>query len=313
MTNSKSEKEKIFYFEDEFNLLMNNFVHEKHDPENICEFNEKTEFQYQKKDMVNIIEQIKSLPPQVKQYTHKTQLSELEKIRNISDNTKGRAIPFEKLALDSMLEVVNFYEEMTGYDVRWVFELHRKATISAQSGRKNKYSNKEREINNLFIKLLTERNASEKQAMKLLIKLRGSKIVSEAGIRELQNTYRDFKKLSQHKNKICLIENLNLVVDMISSFKFHPEIFEDDYNEISYEKAILAFKELSTEFIEMIDGAFGGDEYYNYILIKWSNFEESDIEKVFNNPVYQELESTYNFIDYCIGNYVNFREEEALL
>ena len=109
------------------------------------------------------------------------------------DNVFDSYATHAEMAMD---RVISCMRRLTGYDFRWVQERYVKH-CSHGKGRPSRYDYDTREVNCIFIALMVARGSSETQAMKLLIRLRGDAVVTEGHLRELRNTYRDFRKLGR--------------------------------------------------------------------------------------------------------------------
>lgn len=98
-------------------------------------------------------------------------------------------------AIQASDKLTGFVRHLTKYDVRWIPDEYAKHIYKA--GRREKYSDVSREVNCFFIAHMVKYEASETQAMKLLLRLRGDLSMSEGHFRELRDTYRDYKAIGR--------------------------------------------------------------------------------------------------------------------
>lgn len=141
----------------------------------------------------------------------------------------------------------NLLRNLTGYSAGWV-----KEELSKHSGRKpgrtKRYGLDEKIENSIFISLMVERGASETQAMKLLMRLKGDFAMAASHLNELRSTHNEYKAdHGDSYNSDELLENAEAIAEYL---KF--DITRLDGEEIAAKKAVEAFRSLWQEIIDMM-------------------------------------------------------------
>lgn len=194
------------------------------------------------------------------------------------DEPENRFDPYSRNAEGAMYQLESFYRILTGYSVGWVSEYfleHR----SGKAGRPTKYNTDTRSENCFFITQMVHRGASETQAMKLLVRMRGDRAMSSGHLRELQNTYRDYKKIEYLREMdLGLVDNSHKIAELLEL-----SISDLESDEIASRKAVEALRSLFQELIDLMksshDAIASGDGSYPEIygcLIDWIKSEYED-------------------------------------
>lgn len=176
----------------------------------------------------------------------KDQISQLEEIEESFDLPESRFYSTQSRAFSAMDGLRIFIRRLTGYNPGGLLDYIAQYG-GDKAGRNAKYTRDLRSENSIFIKLLVDRGSSETQAMKLLMRLRGDKAMTEGHLKELRETYREFKTIdiSTHRE-----DDITDNAHTISSFlEFNIDgAFESD--EKAAEKAEKAFKKLWQEILD---------------------------------------------------------------
>ena len=159
----------------------------------------------------------------------------------------NRFNPHSFRAYDAMDYLERFVRRVTGYNPGWIpYKLLEHCCTN--SGRPEKYGLDVRELNSFFIEQMVKRGASETQAMKLLVRLRGDSAMSSGHLRELRDTYGDYKKVREDwRSEQPLYSHAHLIARFL---EFNIDNLEGD--EVASEKAVAAFKSLFSELIELM-------------------------------------------------------------
>lgn len=121
-----------------------------------------------------------------------TKLTYLENLRDKFDMPDNRFDPHWLYAKEAMSVLERFFLRMTGYFPTWIPEIYLDLCMT-KTGRPAKYDISTRACNCFFIREMIYRGASETQAMKLVMRLRGDSAMTSGHLRELQDSYREFK------------------------------------------------------------------------------------------------------------------------
>jgi len=144
-----------------------------------------------------------------------------------------------------------FVCRLIGYNMGWVPEKFLEH-CAYNSGRPTKYDNDTREVNCYFISQMVKRGASETQAMKLLMRLRGDSAMTSGHLRELQDTFRDYKAIGgRWEHDRPMMESAYLFIDFL---KFSISDLEGD--EKASQKAVDAFRLFMQELIDLMKSNF---------------------------------------------------------
>ena len=171
-------------------------------------------------------------------------LAEHDERLSLPDN---RFDSHESHAYAAMDELCFFVRRLTGYNTGWIPEAFIEH-CSDKTGRRPKYDLDTRQVNCVFIALMCDRGASETQAMKLLLRLRGDYAMTQGQMRELQDTYRDFKKLGRPDSEdLTILKNAFTIGNFL---KFDISNLKGD--EKASEKAVQAFRDFWDEVITLM-------------------------------------------------------------
>lgn len=180
-------------------------------------------------------------------------------------------------AYEAMDTLCFFVRRLTGYNTGWIPEAFIKH-CSEKGGRPPKYGPDSRERNCIFISLMCARGASETQAMKLLMRLTGDPAMSQGQLRELQDTYRDFKKLDRPDDRDLSIFDNTISIGFFLEF----DVSNLGSDEKTSENAVQAFRAFWQEIIVLMKA--------NHELIA---SKDSAYPKVFG-PVIDWLSANYD-------------------
>jgi len=179
-------------------------------------------------------------------------ISSLKETRERFKEPDNRFDTYDSAAYLAMDKLRIFTRKLIGYNMGWVPEKFLQH-CNNNAGRNTKYNGDTRLINCIFISLLVQRGASETQAMKLLTRLRGDKVMTSGHLRELQDTYRDFKAVTEKEALEGEGEN-NLILDQswaVACFlSFSISNLEGE--EKASQKAVAAFTALWQEIIDLM-------------------------------------------------------------
>lgn len=177
----------------------------------------------------------------------KKYIQKLEKHRERFDTPNNRFNPYATHARRAMYTLDLFFVKTTGYSASWVpdeFLNHCTTNI----GRPTKYSSDTRGDNCFFITQMVHRGSSETQAMKLLMRLRGDKAMTPGHLRELQDTYRDYKKVEGlQQSDLSILDNAPMASEFLEF-----DISNLGSDEIASHKAVAAFRSFFQELIDLI-------------------------------------------------------------
>jgi len=208
-----------------------------------------------------------------------SQLKEYEERFKKPDN---RFNSYEDVSFFAMDHLRVFVRRMIGYNVGWIpdkFEEH----CSNNAGRKIKYDRDTRETNSVFIYLISQRGASETQAMKLLMRLRGDRVMTSGHLKELRDSYKDFKKIGIGCNPEKIIFNFSSVISDFLSFT----ICNLESEEKASKNAVIAFISLWQEIINLM-------KEYHPIIAK----HDKNYPKIFGSAIDWVNEEYDNPLDY---------------
>jgi len=172
---------------------------------------------------------------------------ELNKIKARFDDPDNRFAPYSYHAHQAMFYLEAFVERVTGYSASWIPEKHL-MHCSENTGRRAKYDFDTRETNCVFIALMVDRGASETQAMKLLMRLRDDEAMTSGHLRELQDSYRDFKKVGRPYERDISIEHNAHNISQFLQFS----ITNLEGEEKASRKAVESFKSLFQDLIDQM-------------------------------------------------------------
>ena len=194
------------------------------------------------------------------------------------DEPENRFNPYSHHAYRPMRHLETFFQRLTGYRASWIpdkFLEH----CSDNAGRRAKYSRDTRETNCVFIALMVDRGSSETQAMKLLMRLRGDAAMTSGQLRELQDSYRDFKKVGRPTEEDLSIEHNAFHIADFLEFS----IINLNGEEKASLKAVEAFRALFQELIDLMksnhETIAKRDQSYPEIfgcVIEWVNSKYED-------------------------------------
>ncbi|MEQ9208989.1 MAG: hypothetical protein RLN96_03960 [Pseudomonadales bacterium] len=194
-----------------------------------------------------------------------------EKPDNIFDSYESHA----EMAMDTL---INCMRRLIGHDVSWVQDNYLKF-CSYGKGPRPIYDYETREVNCIFIALMVARGSSETQAMKMLIRLQGNKLITEGRLREVQNTYRHFKKQGRPTDHDLSIIKITAKIGYFLEF----DISNLEGEEKASEKAVIAFRKFFQEIIDLMkthhDLVADNDKSYPELfgcVIDWVKADYSD-------------------------------------
>lgn len=231
------------------------------------------------------LELIETASREEKNELFKGHLRELKAHEARFETPDNRFDSYSSHAYRAMYTQEIFFRRLTGYNASWVsdqFSMH----CSDNVGRPNKYGEDTREVNCFFITQMVHRGASETQAMKLLMRMRGDEAMTSGHLRELQDTYRDYKKIEHLRDfDISLLDNSYKIAHLLD---FSVSNLEGD--EAASHRAIAALRSLFQELIDLMksshDAIASGDGSYPEIygcLIDWIISEYEDPLDYFYN------------------------------
>lgn len=205
-------------------------------------------------------------------------ISELKAHEARFEAPENRFDSYSSHAYSAMYKQEVFFRRLTGYNASWVsdqFSIH----CSGNVGRPTKYGDNTREVNCFFITQVVHRGSSETQAMKLLMRMRGDEAMSSGHLRELQDTYRDYKKI-EHLQEV----DLSLIGNSLKvSQLLELSVSNLESSEIASQKAVEALRSLFQELIDLMKSSHGaiasGDHSYPKIygcVIDWIKSEYED-------------------------------------
>lgn len=209
-------------------------------------------------------------------------------------------------AYHAMSLVRIFMGRMIGYNMDWVpdkFAEH----CAEGTGRPVKYDSDIRSTNCFFIAEMVKRGASETQSMKLLMRLRGDGAMTSGHLRELQDSYRDFKNIeecSDHDQE--LFEYSHHIADFLEF-----SVLNLAGDEKASHKAVDAFRSFMQELIDLMKSKYGiiverkGPSAKMYgCVIDWVRAEYSDPLDYFYS---HETHKSVPIWDrkHCLSEYLN--------
>ena len=140
-----------------------------------------------------------------------------------------------------------FLCRLLGYNMGWVPEKFIEH-CAYNSGRPPKYSRETRTVKCYFIFQMLKRGASKTQAMKLLMRLRGDRVMTSGLLRELQDTYRDYERIGgDWEHDLPLAECSAYIVDFLDF-----DVSNLDGDEKASLKAVEAFRMFMQELIDLM-------------------------------------------------------------
>ena len=212
----------------------------------------------------------------------------------------------------------NLLRSLTGHSVGWIGEEISKHS-AIKPGRNKRYGLDEKIENSIFISLIVERGASETQAMKLLMRLRGDFAMAESHLNELRSTHKKFKADKDNNFKSDdILENPWVIAEYL---KFN--ITQLDGEEIAAKKAVEAFRSLWQEIIDMMkeyhpiiresDSAY--PEYFGCVIDWVEAAYEDPLDYFYGHPSHGEIpfeERRFKFLQYLndITHYSEIRNPE---
>lgn len=177
----------------------------------------------------------------------KTEIQNFETLKAELEEPDNRFNPLVTRAYYAMDLLEGFARRLTGYNPGWIpykFLEH----CCQNSGRPTKYNTDLRELNCFFIDQMVKRGASETQAMKLLMRLRGDGAMSSGHLRELRDTYGDYKKIyKKSDHEFPFLFQSHLIARFL---EFSISNLEGD--EIAAQKAVDAFRSFFQEVIDLM-------------------------------------------------------------
>ncbi|MCR9219111.1 MAG: hypothetical protein NXI21_02680 [Alphaproteobacteria bacterium] len=199
-------------------------------------------------------------------------------IKQQLDEPENRFHPHSSSAFQAIDGLVLFYRRLTGYRAGWIPEKLLEHCCQ-NAGRQPKYDLDTRETNCIFISMMVERGASETQAMKLLMRLKGDNAMSSGHLRELQDTYRDFKRSGRPSPRDLSIKYTSHNIAEFLKFSISNLEGED----AASRKAVSAFRQFFQELIDVMkeshDVIAKRDRSYPEIfgcVIDWLNADYED-------------------------------------
>ena len=223
-------------------------------------------------------EMIEKSSPEEKEELFKYYYQKFEALKSRLDSPNNRLEPHWIHASSAIDSLDIFFTRLTGYSASWIPDYYLKY-YPQNTGRPEKYSRDTRADNCFFITHMVERGASETQAMKLLMRLRGDKAMSSGHLRELQDTYRDYKKIEGlREGDLSILRNGHAIVEFL---RFSISNLEGD--EVASQKAVAAFRSFLQELIDLMKSSHRAiakyDRSYPEIfgcVIDWINSEYVD-------------------------------------
>lgn len=249
---------------------------------------------------------INAASPEEKEEFFKTEIQAFEEHYSRFESPDNRFDSYSTHAWHAMGILELFFSRLTGYSVSWVPEKYLEH-CSENTGRQVKYSHDTRSDNCFFITQMVHRGSSETQAMKLLMRLRGDEAMTSGHLRELQDTYRDYKKIEGLREcDLPILGNSHVIKQFL---KFSISNLEGD--EIASQKAVTAFRSFFQELIDLMKSNHeiiaARDRSYPEIfgcVIDWINSDYDD-------PLdYFYTHESHQFVDIwkrkrALGEYIN--------
>lgn len=210
----------------------------------------------------------------------------LESRKTRLEGDPNRLDPHSRHASAAMSKLRIFFQRLIGYNVGWVPEFYLEY-CSSQGGRPTKYDYDTRDLNCFFITQMVIRGSSESQAMKLLMRLQGDNAMTQGHMRELQDTYRDYKELGRPSTFDKSIEdNAHLLPELLGF-----DVSNMEGSDRASQNAVAAFRLLFQELVEFMKSSHElvatKDRDYPEIfgpIIYWLGLNYSDPLEYFFGP-----------------------------
>jgi hypothetical protein len=180
-----------------------------------------------------------------------------------------------------------FLRRLNGYNMGWVPEKLLEH-CGDKAGRPNRYSRDDREDNCYFIFQMVKRGASETQAMKLLMRLKGDNAMTSGHLREMQNTYRDYKKLGGiYDHDRPLVKGGYLIANFL---KYDVSNMESE--QAASKVAVAAFRSFWLEVLDLLKSNHdliatrdsGYPEYYGSVIEWLSENYDDPLDYFYKHP-----------------------------
>lgn len=205
-------------------------------------------------------------------------INALEHHKDKLEGDDSRFEPHSSQAFSAMSKIRIFCQRLTAYNIGWVPEYYAEH-CSDQGGRPSKYNLDTRELDCFFITQMVFRGSSETQAMKLLMRLKGDGAMTQGHMRELQDTYREYKKLGRSSDyDKSIADNAHLVAEFL---RFDVSNLEGP--ERASQKAVSALRSFCQELIDFMKASHelvaSKDREYPDIfgpVIEWLELEYED-------------------------------------
>ena len=208
-----------------------------------------------------------------------------ESRKKLQEPKNNRFYGYERVTDEAVNTVKRFIRSSTGgYSADWVFDAFAQHCAS-NAGRNVKYNYDIRTTNCEFIAIMKQRGSSETQAIKLLMRLQGNSAMTSGHLKELQETYKDYKRIGFDKE----FEKWHLLDKMYNSIPsflcFTIENLQGE--ELASEKAVDAFISLWDELITLM-------KKYKTAVIK----DEEDARAIFGDVLDWLEKDSNNPLDY---------------
>lgn len=200
--------------------------------------------------------------------------------------------PHRHIILKAADNAFYLLRSLTGYSAGWIEEELAKHS-ARKPGRNKRYDLDEKIENSIFISLIVQRGASETQAMKLLMRLRGDFSMAASHLNELRNTHKEYKADKHNNNKTFDMSEAAWAIAEYLKFN----ITHLDGDEMASKKAVEAFRSLWQEIIDMMkeyhpiirdnDGAY--PEYFGCVIDWVEAAYEDPLDYFYTHPSHSKF------------------------
>jgi len=173
-------------------------------------------------------------------------IDNLQSLKKELGKPENRFNSYRDITVDAHTIFTMFIGQFLGYPTNWIANAITKHIRRA--GRPIKYDDLTRKVNCFFISSLVQRGASETQAIKLLMRLRGDRAMTRGHHIELSRTYRDYEKISVNPD---LFDDHFEYGEIIGEF-FTFTLSHLESDEKASLKAVKAFKMFIGELIDLM-------------------------------------------------------------
>jgi len=271
-----------------------------------------------KSELLAAYNTISEATPGEKRFLFDGYIASMEEAYKKLQATENPFRPHQHIIRGAASRTFNLLRSLTGHSVGWIGEeLSKHSAI--KPGRNKRYGLDEKIENSIFICLIVERGASETQAMKLLMRLRGDFAMAASHLNELRSTHKEFKAdRGDSYSSDDILENPWAIARYL---KFN--ITHLNGEEIAAKKAVEAFRSLWQEIIGMMkeyhpiiresDSAY--PEYFGCVIDWVEATYEDPLDYFYSHPSHGEIpfeERRFKFLQYLneITHYSEIRNPE---